>query len=311
MLEAYFLEFDLNTHKLDHMFETAIDQLDVTAMELSVLENTGMYSDTEALDDMFYEAAGKFVEMVKTFFQKIREYIKKLYNSVKDAIQSAIRKYECKKKLKELKDQLDKANEFAKSVGGKSVEIIDTKAIYKAYSEFMDTTLKEVHRLYSKTYDDEFDYEDAVERCIDAIEDKADDLDISEMEAFTISAKVGEALSFTVKEQENIDKIIAMITDQWTEGIDEFEKIAMSQDDAAKVAGIKRVTAEMNKNSSQALNKIKSAWQKNYKTIIGVTGGILAAGAAVGIGAGAAVAHKNGNKLGAELDNIESMGSKD
>ena len=174
MLEAYFLEFDLNTHKLDHMFETAIDQLDVTAMELSVLENTGMYSDTEALDDMFYEAAGKFVEMVKTFFQKIREYIKKLYNSVKDAIQSAIRKYECKKKLKELKDQLDKANEFAKSVGGKSVEIIDTRAIYKAYSELMDTMLKEVHRLYSKTYDNVDDYDAAVKRCGDAIEDKAD-----------------------------------------------------------------------------------------------------------------------------------------
>ena len=102
-----------------------------------------------------------------------------------------------------------------------------------------------------------------------------------------------------------------MITNQWTKGIDEFEKIAMSQDDATKVSDIKRATAEMNKNGSQALNKIKSAWQKNYKTIIGVAGGILATGAAVGIGAGVAAAHKNGNRLGAELDNIESMGSKD
>ena len=179
MFDSYFLEFDLDMKKCDHIFETASDKLDVTALELFTFESSGLFNESEDPDEMFAEAAGKFIDAIKTFFRKIKDAIKKLYLSIKDAIENSIRKHEMKKKMKELREMIKSSQELQKALGSSSSEIVDTTKLYKIYCAYMDEMVKQTRQVYSKTYDNIDDYNNAVKKANDALAEKADELNMT------------------------------------------------------------------------------------------------------------------------------------
>lgn len=309
MFDAYFLEFDLDMKKADHIFETASDKLDISALEIYTLENSGMFESSEDPDEMFSESAGKFMEAIKAFFKKIKDSIKKLYLSIKDAIENAIRKHEMKKKLKELRDAIKSSKEMQKSLSSSKSEISDTTKLYKAYCEYMDTVLKEIRKVYSKTYESIDEYTDAVEKSNAVIYDKADKLGMSVFDTEVVNMTFDKAFSFTEKESDNISKLTEMYMNKWLTSTDELEKIALSQDDASKISDIKGFISKCNSTMSQGLRNIQSSWQKNYKTIIATA---AAAASAAGVVIGGAIgikAHKNAKNINDSLKRIESMGT--
>lgn len=306
MFDAYFLEFDLNMKKADHIFETASDKLDVTALELYTLESAGMFESTEDPDEMFSESAEKFMDAIKAFFKKIKDAIKKLYLSVKDAIENAIRKHEMKKKLKELKDTIKNSQEMQKALGTSNSEITDTTKLYKAYCEYMDTMIKQTRQVYSKTYNSVDDYNDAIKKANDTLSEKADSLNMTISDKAMVSMKFGEAFKFTEKESDNIARLTEMYVKKWSSSTDELEKIVLAQDDASKISDLKSITSKANSIMSQGLRKIESSWQKNYKTIIATAAAVASAAGIVG-GALGVKAYKNGKAADAALADIEAL----
>lgn len=306
MFDAYFLEFDLNMKKADHIFETASDKLDVTALELYTLESAGMFESAEDPDEMFSESAEKFMDAIKAFFRKIKDAIKKLYLSVKDAIENAIRKHEMKKKLKELKATIKTSQEMQKALGASNSEINDTTKIYKTYCEYMDTLIKQTRQVYSKSYESIDDYNDAIKKANDTLAEKADSLNMTVSDKALVSMKFGEAFKFTEKESDNISKLTEMYVKKWTSSTDELEKIVLAQDDASKISDLKSMISKANSIMSQGLRKIESGWQKNYKTIITAAAAVASAAGIVG-GALGIKAYKNGKAADDALTNIESL----
>ena len=306
MFDAYFLEFDLNMKKADHIFETASDKLDVTALELYTLESAGMFESAEDPDEMFSESAEKFMDAIKAFFRKIKDAIKKLYLSVKDAIENAIRKHEMKKKLKELKATIKTSQEMQKALAASNSEISDTTKIYKTYCEYMDTLIKQTRQVYSKSYDSIDDYNDAIKKANDTLAEKADSLNMTVSDKALVSMKFGEAFKFTEKESDNITKLTEMYVKKWTSSTDELEKIVLAQDDASKITDLKGMISKANSIMSQGLRKIESGWQKNYKTIIAAATAVASAAGIVG-GALGIKAYKNGKAADDALTNIESL----
>lgn len=306
MFDAYFLEFDLNMKKADHIFETASDKLDVTALELYTLESAGMFESAEDPDEMFSESAEKFMDAIKAFFRKIKDAIKKLYLSVKDAIENAIRKHEMKKKLKELKATIKTSQEMQKALGASNSEINDTTKIYKTYCEYMDTLIKQTRQVYSKSYESIDDYNDAIKKANDTLAEKADSLNMTVSDKALVSMKFGEAFKFTEKESDNISKLTEMYVKKWTSSTDELEKIVLAQDDASKISDLKSMISKANSIMSQGLRKIESGWQKNYKTIITAAAAVASAAGVVG-GALGIKAYKNGKAADDALTNIESL----
>lgn len=284
MFDVYFLEFDLDIAKADHLFETASDKLDITAMELYTLESAGMLSGSEDPDEMFAEAAGKFVDAIKAFFQKIKDAIKKLYLSIKDAIENAIRKHNINKKMKEIREMVNSSKEIQKALGTSNSEITDTAGLYKAYSEYMKEMLKQTRQVYSKTYDSVDEYNVAIQKANDILSNKADSLNMTVSEKAMVSMKFGEAFKFTEKESNNIAKVTEMYIRQWITSMDEVEKVALAQDDASKVSDLKGMVSKQNSVMSQGLNKIKNGWSSNYKAVLAAVGAAVAAtGTAVGV----------------------------
>ncbi len=276
MFNEYFLEFDVNLKRANHLFETAYDRLDVLALELYTLESASMMGMDEDPDAIFHEGVGSFVDAVKAFFAKIRDGIKKLYANIKDKIDNIIRKHELKKRIKAAKTQIAMQKGSASGKNEKS-ELINTAALYKAYTSYMNEYVKEVRKLYGKTYDSIDEYREAVAKSNKVIEAKFVSLGLDDVDAQIIKTDVISGLTFTDKEADNMGKIAQMMSKQLSEVTTELEKIAVTEDDASKISDVKSQTSKLNSQISSGLNKIVNGWSKNYKTILAVSAAVLAA----------------------------------
>ena len=103
--ERISLEFDIALENSDYMMDTIYSVLSIEGNNIYLKESSEEFSEEE-LDDMYTEAAGKFMKKAKKLFDTIIEAIKKFFSQLSDAIKTKIRQSQINKKLDDIEKNL-------------------------------------------------------------------------------------------------------------------------------------------------------------------------------------------------------------
>ena len=193
------LEFDIALENSDSMMDMIYNVLSIEENNIYLKESSGEV-DEEELDDMYTEAAGKFMEKARKLFDTIIEAIKKFFNQLSTAFKTKIRQSQINKKLDDIEKNLAgvKVKELKKK--GHTADPRKLVVLYKQYT-------KEVVSVITKyCNDDNSNVEDLV-RKLHAIEssDKYKDFSLEELDIIGTSIK--ENINFTKAELKNMDRL--------------------------------------------------------------------------------------------------------
>ena len=193
------LEFDIALENSDSMMDMIYNVLSIEENNIYLKESSGEV-DEEELDDMYMEAAGKFMEKARKLFDTIIEAIKKFFNQLSTAIKTKIRQSQINKKLDDIEKNLStiKAKELKKK--GHMADPRKLVVLYKQYT-------KDVVSVITKYCNNDNSNAEDLVRKLHAIEssDKYKDFSLEELDIIGTSIK--ENINFTKAELKNIDKL--------------------------------------------------------------------------------------------------------
>lgn len=264
-MRKFFMEYELNTMKADHMFESAFDTFAIKGAQIMYLESS-MDEDTQ--NDYLIQEAGKFVQAVKKFFQKLIDNARKLIHdiSVKFAVDMESRKVNAK--LKELKAKL--AQEDYQYAASQKVECFNLKGYTKAYSQYINECVAQAKKLYSKEYDTVDEYNAAFEKMGEALTKKLEELKLDKYDSYVLEVGVVDAIRYTEDELKSMVSVTRAYEKAWTDAIKEYEKMATSTDNATAVSDIKAECSSLNTHCSQGIKNIISSPIKKLSNILKV-----------------------------------------
>ena len=234
--ERISLEFDIAMENSNSMMDMIYNALSIEGNNIYLKESSEEF-DEEELDDMYIEAAGKFMEKARKLFDTIIEAIKKFFNQLSNAIKTKIRQSQINKKIDEIEKNL--ANIKTKELKKKG-HTADPRKLVVLYKQFT----KDIVSVITKYYNDDNSNVEDLSRELRAIilSDKYKDFSLEELDI--ISTSIKENINFTKSELRNMDRMNA-----------EILNISVSAEEKLKEYATKA-------NNSDMVNAIHSAGTK-------------------------------------------------
>ena len=197
--ERISLEFDIVLENTNSMMDMIYNALSIEGNNIYLKESSGEV-DEEELDDMYMEAAGKFMEKAKKLFDTIIEAIKKFLTQLSIAFKTKIRQSQINKKLDDIEKNLANAKTKELKKKGHTADPRKLVVLYKQYT-------KEVVSVITKYCNDDNSNAEDLVRKLHAIEssDKYKDFSLEELDI--IGTSVRENINFTKAELRNMDRL--------------------------------------------------------------------------------------------------------
>ena len=195
--ERISLEFDITLENSNSMMDMIYNVLSIEGNNIYLKESSGEL-DEEELDDMYTEAAGKFMEKARKLFDTIIDAIKKFFTQLSTAIRTKIRQSQINKKLDEIEKNLANAKTKELKKKGHTADPRKLVVLYKQYT-------KDVVSVITKYCNDDNSNAKDLVRELHAIESSNKDKDFSLKELDIIGTSVRENINFTKAELRNMD----------------------------------------------------------------------------------------------------------
>ena len=234
--ERISLEFDIALENSDYMMDTIYSVLSIEGNNIYLKESSEEFSEEE-LDDMYTEAAGKFMEKARKLFDTIIEAIKKFFNQLSTAIKTKIRQSQINKKLDDIEKDL--ANAKTKELKKKG-HTADPRKLVVLYKQFTKEVISAITKCFNKSDSKVEDLDKEISAIISS--DKYKDFSLEELDI--ISTSIKENINFTKSELRNMDRMNA-----------EILNISVSAEEKLKEYATKA-------NNSDMVNAIHSAGAK-------------------------------------------------
>ena len=237
------LEFDIALENSDSMMDMAYNVLSIEGNNIYLKESSEEFSEEE-IDDMYTEAAGKFMEKARKLFDTIIEAIKKFFSQLSTAIKTKIRQSQINKKLDDIEKNLANAKTKELKKKGHTADPRKLVVLYKQYT-------KEVVSVITKYCNDDNSNVEDLKRKLHAIEssDKYKDFSLEELDIIGTSVK--ENINFTKAELSNMDRLNA-----------EILNVSVSAEEKLKEYAAKADKSDMVNAIHSAGSKIASAGKK-------------------------------------------------
>ena len=224
------LEFDIALENSNSMMDMIYNVLSIERNDIYLKESSGEVNEEE-LDDMYIEAAGKFMEKARKIFDTIIDAIKKFFNQLSTAIKTKIRQSQINKKLDDIEKNLAgvKVKELKKK--GHTADPRKLVVLYKQYT-------KEVVSVITKYCNDDNSNADDLVRKLHAIEssDKYKDFSLEELDIIGTSVK--ENINFTKSELRNMDRLNTEILNTSVSAEEKLKEYATKADNSDMVNAI-------------------------------------------------------------------------
>ena len=197
------LEFDIALENSNYMMDTIYNVLSIEGNNIYLKESSEEFSEDE-IDDMYTEAAGKFMEKARKLFDTIIEAIKKFFNQLSTTIRTKIRQSQINKKLDDIEKNLASVKTKELKKKGHTADPRKLVVLYKQYT-------KEVITAITKYCNDDNSNAEDLNKELRAIEssDKYKDFSLEELDIIGTSIK--ENINFTKSELKNINNLNAEI----------------------------------------------------------------------------------------------------
>lgn len=234
--ERISLEFDIAMENSNSMMDMIYNALTIEGNNIYLKESSGEL-DEEELDDMYTEAAGKFMEKARKLFDTIIEAIKKFFSQLSTAIKTKIRQSQINKKLDEIEKGL--ANAKTKELKKKG-HTADPRKLVVLYKQFTKEVISAITKCFNKSDSKVEDLDKEISAIISS--DKYKDFSLEELDI--ISTSIKENINFTKSELRNMDRMNA-----------EILNISVSAEEKLKEYATKA-------NNSDMVNAIHSAGAK-------------------------------------------------
>lgn len=275
----YFMEYELDIQKADHVFECAFDRLALGTIEVAHKKATGVFTESSEMDGFFLEEAKKFVQSAKEFFDKIIKTIQKLAHDLSVKVSVEIQKRKVQVKLHELK----KSMVALRKESGEKITVIDTMKYYAAYNSYIATATAEYKKLYAREYASIEEYRAAERKADDIIEDKFQKLGLNRIEGYAMDLGISQTIDLTEKEFNNMKSLISQHENLIKSFVNNMKDLASKQDNAEKVQDIQTATSKISRKAGSMLKEIVDAPAKAFNALMRSIGHIQG-------GAGAATA---------------------
>ena len=228
--ERISLEFDIALENSNSMMDMAYSVLSIEGNNIYLKESSGEV-DEEEIDDMYTEAAGKFMEKARKLFDTIIEAIKKFFNQLSTAIKTKIRQSQINKKLDDIEKNLASAKTKELKKKGHTADPRKLVVLYKQYT-------KEVVSTITKYYNDDNSNVEDLKRKLHAIEssDKYKDFSLEELDIIGTSIK--ENINFTKSELRNMDRLNVEIQNASISAEEKLKEYATKADNSDMVNAI-------------------------------------------------------------------------
>ena len=237
------LEFDIALENSNYMMDTIYNLLSIEENNIYLKESSEEVAEEE-LDNLYIEAAGKFMEKARKLFDTIIEAIKKFFTQLSTAFKTKIRQSQINKKIDDIEKNLAgvKVKELKKK--GHTADPRKLVVLYKQYT-------KEVVSVITKYCNDDNSKSEDLNKELRAIEssDKYKDLSLEELDIIGTSVK--ENINFTKAELKNMDRLNA-----------EILSISVSAEEKLKEYATKANNSDMVNAIHSAGTKIASAGKK-------------------------------------------------
>ena len=224
------LEFDITLENSNYMMDTIYNVLSIEENNIYLKESSEELSDEE-LDDMYIEAAGKFMEKARKLFDTIIDAIKKFFNQLSTAFKTKIRQSQINKKLDDIEKNLAgvKVKELKKK--GHTADPRKLVVLYKQYT-------KEVIAVITKYCNNDNSNAEDLVRKLHAIEssDKYKDFSLEELDI--IGTSVRENINFTKAELKNMDRLNTEILNTSVSAEEKLKEYAAKADRSDMVNAI-------------------------------------------------------------------------
>ena len=193
------LEFDIALENSEYMMDTIYNVLSIEGNDIYLKESSEEV-DEEEIDDMYIEAAGKFMEKARKLFDTIIDAIKKFFTQLSTAIRTKIRQSQINKKLDDIEKNLASAKTKELKKKGHTADPRKLAVLYKQYT-------KDVVSVITKYCNDDNSNAEDLVRELHVIEtsDKYKDFSLEELDI--IGTSVRENINFTKAELKNIDRL--------------------------------------------------------------------------------------------------------
>ena len=201
--ERISLEFDIAMENSNSMMDMIYNTLSIEGNNIYLKESSGEV-DEEELDDMYTEAAGKFMEKARKLFDTIIEAIKKFFNQLSIAIKTKIRQSQINKKLDDIEKNL--ANAKTKELKKKG-HTADPRKLVVLYKQFTKEVISAITKCFNKSDSKVEDLDKEISAIISS--DKYKDFSLEELDI--ISTSIKENINFTKSELRNMDRMNAEI----------------------------------------------------------------------------------------------------
>ena len=197
------LEFDIALENSEYMMDTIYNVLSIEGNDIYLKESSEEFSEEE-LDDMYTEAAGKFMEKARKLFDTIIEAIKKFFTQLSTAIRTKIRQSQINKKLDDIEKNL--ANAKTKELKKKG-HTADPRKLVVLYKQFTKEVISAITKCFNKSDSKVEDLDKEISAIISS--DKYKDFSLEELDI--ISTSIKENINFTKSELRNMDRMNAEI----------------------------------------------------------------------------------------------------
>ena len=237
------LEFDIALENSNYMMDTIYNVLSIEGNDIYLKESSGEV-DEEELDDMYMEAAGKFMEKARKLFDTIIDAIKKFFNQLSTAIKTKIRQSQINKKIDDIEKELAGAKTKELKKKGHTADPRKLVVLYKQYTN-------DIIAVITKYCNDDNSNAEDLKRKLHAIEssDKYKDFSLEELDI--IGTSVRENINFTKAELRNINNLN-----------DEILNTSVSAEEKLKEYATKANNSDMVNAIHSAGTKIASAGKK-------------------------------------------------
>ena len=224
------LEFDIALENSNYMMDTIYNVLSIEGNNIYLKESSEEFSEDE-IDDMYTEAAGKFMEKARKLFDTIIEAIKKFFNQLSTTIRTKIRQSQINKKLDDIEKNLASVKTKELKKKGHTADPRKLVVLYKQYT-------KEVVSVITKYCNDDNSNVEDLKKELRAIEssDKYKDFSLEELDI--IGTSVRENINFTKAELKNMDRLNTEILNTSVSAEEKLKEYAAKADKSDMVNAI-------------------------------------------------------------------------
>ena len=263
--ERISLEFDIAMENSNSMMDMIYNALSIEGNNIYFKESSGEL-DEEELNDMYTEAAGKFMEKARKLFDTIIDAIKKFFTQLSTAFKTKIRQSQINKKLDDIEKNL--ASVKTKELKRKG-HTADPRKLVVLYKQFTKEVISAITKCFNKSDSKVEDLDKEISAIISS--DKYKDFSLEELDI--ISTSIKENINFTKSELRNMDRMNA-----------EILNISVSAEEKLKEYASKADKSDMVNAIHSAGTKIASAGKKVGKLASDHPFITLAAISAIGLG---------------------------